>query len=133
MQTICVRLRRGDDLLLSMQRAAKAHGVRAGVILSGVGCLTRARVRDASGVTVQEITEDCEIVSLTGTVSAVRCHVHIAVSLQNLSTLGGHLLPGSIVNTTCELVLGVLEGWSFSVEEDPETGYDEIVFKPVEE
>ena len=133
MKTICTRLHRGDDLLLSIRRIAKDNGVRAGVILSGVGCLTRACVRDASGVTVRELPFPCEIVSLTGTVSLARCHVHIALSAEDLSTLGGHLMPGCIVNTTCELVLGVLPEWTYAVEQDAETGYDEIVFQPAAE
>lgn len=128
MKTVCIRLHRGDDLLESIRRAGREHAIRAGVILSGVGCVSRARVRDASGVTVREIPAHCEIVSLTGTVSAARCHVHISLSQEDLSTLGGHLMPGCIVNTTCELVIGILDEWAFGVEQDDETGYDEIVF-----
>ena len=128
MKMICQRLRRGDDLLLSLQRIAREEQLELAVVLSGVGCVSRGRVRDASGVTVREIDEPCEIVSLTGTVSHKRCHVHIALSKEDLSTVGGHLLEGCIINTTCELVLGVAEGWRCGVEQDAETGYDEIVF-----
>ena len=32
-------------------------------------------------------------------------------------------------NTTCELVLLELDGWRCGVEQDAETGYDEIVFQ----
>ena len=46
--------------------------------------------------------------------------------------MGGHLVTGCIVNTTCELVLGVLDGWRFGTQDDPQTGYDEIVFERVE-
>ena len=99
------------------------------MVLSGVGCVLRAVVRDASGVTLRHIDEPCEIVSLNGTVSRSRCHVHIALSREDLSTVGGHLVEGCIVNTTCELVLGVLDGWRFGVEQDAETGYDELIFE----
>ena len=81
---------------------------------------------------VREIGAPCEIVSLDGTVSAARCHVHIALAREDLSTLGGHLMPGCIVNTTCELALLALDGWRFGVEQDSETGYDEIVFREAE-
>jgi len=128
MRTICKRLHRGDDLLLAIRRVAAEEGIAAGVLLSGVGCVSSASVRDASGVTIRQIKEPCEIVSLNGTVSAARCHVHIALAKEDLSTVGGHLCPGCIVNTTCELVIGVLEGWTFGSEHDAETGYDEIVF-----
>lgn len=129
MRTICLRLRRGDDLLLSLEELARREGLRAAVILSGVGCVTCARVRDASGVTVRQVDEPCEITALQGTVSAARCHVHIALSREDLTTLGGHLMAGTRINTTCELVLLEQDGWRYGVEQDEETGYDEIVFQ----
>ena len=129
MKMICKRLHRGDDLLLALQRIAREEQLELAVVLSGVGCVTRARVRDASGVTVREIGEPCEIVSLHGTVSHKRCHVHIALSKEDLSTVGGHLMEGCLINTTCELVLASVEGWRCGVEQDEETGYDEIVFE----
>ena len=115
----------------SIKAVCREKNIRAGVVLSGVGCILWGRVRDASGVTIREITEHCEIVSLNGTVSAQRCHIHIALSKEDLSTIGGHLCPGCIVNTTCELVLAEIPGISYGVEEDPETGYDELIFAKV--
>ena len=128
MKMICKRLRRGDDLLRSIEKIAQEEQLELAVILSAVGCVSRGRVRDASGVTVRDINEDCEIVSATGTVSRKRCHIHVSFSKEDLSTVGGHLMEGCIINTTCELVLGVVDGWHCGVEQDEETGYDEIVF-----
>ena len=127
----CIRLKRGEDLMESIKLICREKNIHAGVVLSGVGCILRGRIRDASGVTIREITEHCEIVSLNGTVSAERCHIHIALSKEDLSTIGGHLCPGCIVNTTCELVLMELPGIGFGVEADPETGHDELIFKNV--
>lgn len=129
MRCHCVRLHRGEDLLLSIRQLAQQAGIRAGVVLSGVGCISRGRVRDAGGVNLQDIPEHCEIVSLNGTVSAARCHLHIALSREDLSTIGGHLTEGCIINTTCELVIAELPGLSFGVEQDAETGYDELIFE----
>lgn len=125
----CVRLRRGDDLLESIRELARNRKIRAGVVLSAVGCITQGKVRDASGVTVREIPEHCEIISLNGTVSAQRCHLHIALSREDLTTIGGHLCPGCIVNTTCEIVIAELPGIAYGVEFDEETGYDELIFQ----
>lgn len=129
MKTICKRLHRGDDLLKSIQALAKDQHIGAGVVLSAVGCISKGVVRDASGVTLRQIDAPCEIVSLNGTVSAIRCHLHIALSREDLSTVGGHLVEGCIINTTCELVIGVLDGWEIAREYDAETGYDELIFK----
>lgn len=125
----CVRLRRGDDLLLSIRALAKEKHIAAGVVLSAVGCISEGRVRDASGVTIREIREHCEIVSLNGTVGERRCHLHIALSREDLSTIGGHLCPGCHINTTCELVILELPGVSIAAENDPQTGYDELIFQ----
>ena len=125
----CIRLRRGDDLMLSIKEICKEKHIAAGLVLSAVGCISEGRVRDASGVTIREIQDHCEIVSLNGTVSEKRCHLHIALSKEDLSTIGGHLCPGCIINTTCELVIAELPGVRFGVEEDPETGYDELIFE----
>ena len=126
-----VRLRRGDDLLLSIRELAEVKNIRSGVVLSAVGCISRGRIRDASGVTIREIADHCEIVSLNGTVSRERCHLHIALSKEDLSTIGGHLCAGCIINTTCELVIAEVPGTAIGVEFDQETGYDELIFTEV--
>lgn len=131
MRCHCIRLHRGEDLLESIRKVCREKDIRAGVLLSGVGCLLRGRVRDASGVNIREITDHCEIVSLNGTVSKQRCHVHIALSFEDMRTVGGHLSVGCIINTTCELVIGEIPGVAFGVEEDPETGYDELIFQNI--
>ena len=123
-----LRLRRGMDLMQSVKALCIEKHIAAGVVLSAVGCISRGRVRDASGVTIREIEDHCEIVSLNGTVSRDRCHLHIALSREDLSTIGGHLCEGCIINTTCELVIAELPGTAIEKEFDAETGYDELVF-----
>ncbi len=129
----CLRLRRGEDLLLSIQEVCREKHIAAGVVLSAVGCISRGRLRDASGVTVREVNDHCEIVSLNGTVSEKRCHLHIALSKEDLTTIGGHLCPGCVINTTCELVIGALPGVGYDREQDPETGYEELIFTSLTE
>ena len=131
MKTYAIRLRRGVDLLESIKEFCSKNEIKAGVLLSGVGCVTKARVRDASGVTIVDIDEHMEIVSLMGTVSAKRCHLHVSFAKEDLSVIGGHLVEGCIINTTCELVIGELDGYVYDVEFDEETGYDELVVKEV--
>lgn len=128
MKTVCRRLHRGDDLLLSIRTLCEREKIDAAVVLSAVGCVSRAVLRDAGGVNLRSVDEPCEIVSLNGTASRTRCHLHLALSREDLSTIGGHMMPGCIVNTTCELVFGVLEHMRFDVEQDAQTGYDELIF-----
>ena len=133
MKTHVFRLRRGSDLLKALQEDARTRRIAAGTVVSGVGCVTRARVRDASGVTVRELNEPLEIVSLMGTLSAARTHLHIALAREDLTVLGGHLMEGCIVNTTAEVVLLELDGVRFGAEWDGETGYDELAILSLEE
>ena len=63
---------------------------------------------------------------MTGTVSCSRTHLHIALADERMQVAGGHLCEGTIVNTTCEVVLLELDGVTFSKEFDPETGYNEL-------
>ena len=133
MKTHVFRLRRGSDLLKALQEYARTRRIAAGTVVSGVGCVTRARVRDASRVTVRELNEPLEIVSLMGTLSAARTHLHIALAREDLTVLGGHLMEGCIVNTTAEVVLLELDGVRFGAEWDGETGYDELAILSLEE
>ena len=125
----CLRLHRGEDLLKSLQDLCIEKNIKAGFVASAVGCISEGKIRDASGVTIREINEDCEIVSLNGTVSAQRCHLHIALSKEDMSTIGGHLCEGCKINTTCELIIAEIPEVFIDVEDDPETGYDELIFK----
>ena len=129
MKTYTVRLRRGADLLESIEKLCAENAIKAGVLLSAVGCVSRGRVRDAGGVNIVDIAEPMEIVSLMGTVSHKRCHLHVSFSKEDLSVVGGHLVEGCIINTTCELIIGELENCVYDVEFDEETGYDELIFK----
>ena len=124
----CIRLKRGEDLLDSIKEICTKKNIKAGIVLSAVGCISSGKVRDASGVRIREIADHCEIVSLNGTVSAQRCHLHIALSKEDLSTIGGHLCTGCIINTTCELVIGELPDITYGAEDDVETGYRELIF-----
>lgn len=124
--TAALRLHRGDDLLESIRRCASERHIDAAAVISGVGCVSRAVIRDASGVTTHTLEGRYEIVSLNGTVSQARTHLHIALAGEDMQVIGGHLCPGTIVNTTCELALMMLEGCVFSKEFDPETGYNEL-------
>jgi len=125
----CVRLRRGDDLLLSIKELAKRKNMKAAVVLSAVGCVLKGRVRNAGATAIIDIPEHCEIVSLNGTVSELRTHLHIALSKADLSVVGGHLTEGCIIDTTCELVLMELPNVEYDMEYDEQTGYNELIFK----
>ena len=133
MRELAFRLRRGDDLRQSIEEKCKDLHVNTAVVLSGVGCVYRMKIRLANAAEYLEREEDFEIVSLTGTVSRGKAHIHVSLADEMGSCIGGHLEKGCLINTTCELVLGILEEYETKREFDPESGYDEIVFKRIKE
>ena len=128
MREFALRLTKADDLRACIEKACIDNGFDTAVVLSGVGCLYEIRIRLAKALGYLEKKEDYEIVSLTGTVSKGNAHIHISLSDDSGSTIGGHLEKGCLVNTTCELVLGILEEYDSERTYDENTGYDEIVF-----
>ena len=78
MKTHAIRLTKGADLYNSIMKFCQEKNIEAGVVVSSVGCVTTARMRDASGVDIQTVNENLEIISVNGTVSKNRLHLHIA-------------------------------------------------------
>ncbi len=123
---IVKRLRKGQDLKKEIEKIVKENDIKAGVVLSAVGCVSQLEVRLAGGKDYLKTIGDFEIVSLNGTLSLDVVHLHIAVSDRNGNTLGGHLCYNCLVNTTCELVIECVDGYLFSREFDENTGYREL-------
>lgn len=129
MQEYAVRLEKGADLRASIEDICISNSFDTAIVLSGVGCVYETRFRLAKAEGYFESKQDYEIVSITGTVSKGNAHIHIALADEKGNVVGGHLEKGCLINTTCELVLGILENYESDRPFDPNTGYDEIVFK----
>jgi predicted DNA-binding protein with PD1-like motif len=121
------RLRPGDDLRHSLEAIARRHDIGAAFILSAVGSLSPAMLRLAGRRNPVVIDGDSEVLTLSGTVSRHGVHLHMTVADPEGCVTGGHLVAGSIVRTTMELVLGVATGWDIRREIDPATGHEEMV------
>lgn len=134
MRAHAVRLTPGADLKAELERLTEACGLRAGCVLSCVGSLSSARLRmpGAAGdaEVVAAFAEPMEIVSLAGTLCADGLHVHISLSRRDGSCIGGHLVPGCVVHTTAEVVIGELPDVEFHRPMDSATGYNELSVQP---
>jgi predicted DNA-binding protein with PD1-like motif len=115
------------DLREEIEKLVAKHWVKAGVLVSLVGSLSKVVVRVADGKTTKEWNEPFEIVSATGTVSLNGCHIHLSVANTDAQVFGGHLKMGCVVATTVEVVLMVFEDVTYTREHDSTTLYDELV------
>lgn len=125
------RLTRDSDLKKEIISYCKKHDIKAGVITSAVGCIKHLHIRLAEAKNYIDKEENYEIVSITGTVSKDDVHIHIAVADNTGKTIGGHLKDGTIIDTTCEVVIYELKDYAFDREFDEATGYDEISIKKI--
>ncbi len=124
-----LRLAPGQDPRAELEQFAVREGLRAGFIASCVGSVSCASVRFANqpDPTVRE--GHFEIVSLSGTLAKDGMHVHASFSDSTGATFGGHLMNGSRVYTTVEVVIGELDRLTFARESDPTFGYRELVVR----
>ncbi|WP_249029543.1 PPC domain-containing DNA-binding protein [Tannockella kyphosi] len=129
MKTHVFRLVYNDDIMKKIDQYVLENNIQAGCILSGVGCIHTVCIRKADGVTLHYDKKDYEIVSLMGTVSLHGSHLHISLSDNDLCTIGGHLMDGCLVNTTCEIVILEMEEYCFTREMDENSGYEELMIK----
>ncbi|MCC6189521.1 MAG: DNA-binding protein [Anaerolineales bacterium] len=126
METYAFRLRPGQDLKAELDSFAVRHDLEAACVLASVGSLTRAVLRFANQPKATILEGYFEIVALTGTLARHGSHIHIAISDGEGRTYGAHLMDGSRVYTTAEIVIGVVPGVRFLRTPDLDTGYDEL-------
>lgn len=121
------RLRPGEDPVLALRAVQRCTDARAMAVVTCVGSLTRAEIRHANRPEGTRYQGHFEITSLTGTVDPDGEHLHLTISDGDGHAFGGHLLPGSAVYTTAEIVVALLDDLAFAREPCPLSGYDELV------
>lgn len=110
-KAIFVRFSEGEDLLEAVASTAKHNGVDSGFFFL-IGTLKKAVLgyyEKAKYLSIEK-KGPLEVVSCTGNISTkenneVVVHAHIVVSDRNSNAFGGHVLPGSTIDATAELVL----------------------------
>ena len=143
MQVVSLHFEAGSDLHHTLQALALDQGA-SGFVLSVVGNLSQAAFQCPGQTHPTVVHGDLEIISLQGTLAPDRVHLHLSLSDGSCQVWGGHLEPGTLVQTGADLLVGWLAGpeqtdaasaqsgsdRSLS-EADPEEGYRlEIVVHP---
>jgi predicted DNA-binding protein with PD1-like motif len=144
------RARPGADLLMAIKQAVKAEGIRAGVIVSGLGALKKAVFRNVRWfpksypVTPKdrlylEVERPLELVSLVGWIAAknsrdAEVHAHFSASTvenDTILTLGGHLTEGTICGIKVVVaILAVTDDGVYADEDAASKSFDIFFGKP---
>ncbi|MGZ3775023.1 MAG: PPC domain-containing DNA-binding protein [Pseudobdellovibrionaceae bacterium] len=125
----CFRLIPGQDLKKELQHYCQLHTLQAACVISSVGSLKKATLRLSGGKDIVEFSGPFEIVSLNGTLGVDGIHLHISLSNNEGQVIGGHLMDGSEIYTTAEIILLENTALCFSRETDVVTGYKELMIK----
>lgn len=125
-----LRLIPGADPVAALRDLQRDTGARAMAMVTCVGSLTRAMIRHANRPEGTEYLGHYEITSLVGTIDPAGEHLHLTIADGDGRAFGGHLLPGSRVYTTAEIVVAILDGLAFARAPCRHSGYDELVITP---
>ena len=117
-EMILVRFDPGEDLLEGLKSLIRAEGIKAGVVLSGIGCLSQCRFHQCNGgeppdLTARrqdyvELTGTWELASLQGIIADGELHLHMTVGEKD-RTYAGHVEKGNIVFTLAEVSILVID------------------------
>jgi uncharacterized protein len=110
-KTVFSRLLEGEDLFESIENRAETSGIRAGffILIGSVKHAALGYYKDGKYETIR-LEGPLEVASCTGNVAVdekgeVVIHAHVVVSNEKGEAFGGHLMKGSEVGATAELIM----------------------------
>ncbi|WP_104402089.1 PPC domain-containing DNA-binding protein [Vibrio penaeicida] len=126
---LAFRFQKRADLKDAIESVVVENSIQAGSIASCVGSLSSLHIRLAGAQEYLKLEEPLEIVSIMGTLTYSHQHIHISVANRKGEVIGGHLMSGSIIDTTAELIVHSYSNLVFTREPDENTGFTELVIK----
>ena len=126
-RVVVVRLAPGTDLLKEIQAACERYQIHNGVVISAIGSLKQVRFCDVEALPEKKcgygygrilaLDETIELTGAGGVICSdaegnINLHIHICMSDKNGKAYGGHLVEGTEVLMTADIVLGEIEGIS---------------------
>ena len=123
-RVLAIRLKPGTDVLLGLEEACKANGINNGVILSAIGSLRDPHFCDVVELPTKAGYGYGETLHLTGPIelsnaSGIICHddegntnlhVHMTLTDRHGNAHGGHLVEGTKVLLTVDVIIGEISG-----------------------
>lgn len=127
MKIHALTLQSGDDLLREIENYISTRKIAIGVVLSAVGDVCEAKLINSKTLKTTKINEDMDILSVSGTMSQVRNHLHVVFGRASTTVLGGHLPYGCVIGNSAEIIIGeftpeeTINGDIPVPQEEPET------------
>ena len=123
-RVVALRLKPGTDVLLGLEEAYKRSGINNGVILSAIGSLDSPHFCDVVELPTKAGYGYGEVLHLTGPIeltnaSGIICHddegntnlhVHMTLTDRHGNAHGGHLVEGTKVLLTVDVIIAEIEG-----------------------
>lgn len=108
---IIIHLEPDENLLRSLIAICEKYSINTGVIISGIGQLTKVTLgyfKENDNYTPELFHETYELLSLSGTIIPYKetylPHLHAVIGSENKKTYGGHLINAT-VKVTNEIIL----------------------------
>lgn len=136
----------GSDLKSAIEEVARKENVASGIVLSGIGTLKKAVLRNPKTdsmppeVSLIEMDGPVELLSLEGNISvgipeepgaegegSINVHLHAVVSNKEGRAFGGSMASGNIVWRQVELVIAKISGVALKREREPRTKLTKLV------
>tara|TARA_Y100001968_G_scaffold106171_1_gene96038 strand:- start:735 stop:1346 length:612 start_codon:yes stop_codon:yes gene_type:complete len=107
MEHFFYKLSSGADLYNSLNELQLYHNSTS-FLISAVGDLSKVSFKCPLNQKPIILEKKLEIITLSGYLTSTDSHLHISVSDNNCSVFGGHLLSGTIVQKSLDILLGVI-------------------------
>ncbi len=136
----------GGDIKSAIEEVARKENITSGIVLSGIGTLRRAVLRNPKTysmppeVLLIEIDGPVELLSLEGNISigipeepgaeggeSINVHLHAVVSNKEGRTFGGSVASGNIVWRQVELAIARISGIALRREREEESKLTRLV------
>ena len=98
---------KGVDVYNSLNDLHKLHGSTS-FLISAVGDLSKVAFKCPLNLKPIIFEKKLEIITLSGYLRSSESHIHISVSDENCTVFGGHLLSGTIVLKSLDVLIGVI-------------------------
>ena len=126
MRELPLRLNPGADLKGALEAHCRIDFPDGAFVVCGIGSIVDPRLRLAAQDNETVFPGPYELLALCGTVTKDGAHLHASFASSTGEVVGGHVVYGSIVRTTAEVLLVEPTGWSMRRAPDARTGFREL-------